>query len=41
MGQVLPRARLYCGTFALQQALYALRDGNTDDFEDGSAARNE
>lgn len=35
MAQLLPRARLYRGTFALQQALYALRDGNREDFEDG------
>jgi hypothetical protein len=32
-----PCAHLYRGTFALQQALYALRDGNTADFEDGIA----
>ncbi|MBC8078368.1 MAG: phosphotransferase [Chloroflexales bacterium] len=38
MGQLLPRARLYRGTFALQQALYALRDGNRADFDDGIAA---
>ena len=38
MEHLLPRARLYQRTFALQQALYALRDGNTEDFEDGIAA---
>jgi aminoglycoside 2''-phosphotransferase len=38
MEQMLPRARLYQGTYALQQALYALRDGNQEDFEDGIAA---
>jgi aminoglycoside 2''-phosphotransferase len=37
IAQMLPRARLYRGTFALQQALYALRDGNPADFEDGMA----
>jgi aminoglycoside 2''-phosphotransferase len=37
MEQMLPRARLYRGTYALQQALYALRDGNQADFEDGIA----
>jgi hypothetical protein len=26
------------GTYALQQALYALRDGNQADFEDGMQA---
>lgn len=31
-------ARLYQGTYALQQALYALRDGNEEDFADGIAA---
>ena len=35
MERMLPRARLYRGTYALQQALYALRDGNREDFEDG------
>jgi aminoglycoside 2''-phosphotransferase len=38
MEQMLPRARLYQGTYALQQALYALRDGNQEDFADGIAA---
>lgn len=38
MEQLLPRARLYQRTFALQQALYALRDGDSEDFEDGIAA---
>jgi aminoglycoside 2''-phosphotransferase len=38
MAQMLPRARLYRGTFALQQALYALRDGNREDFDDGIAS---
>jgi aminoglycoside 2''-phosphotransferase len=37
MQQMLPRARLYRSTFALQQALYALRDGNKEDFDDGIA----
>jgi aminoglycoside 2''-phosphotransferase len=37
MEQMLPRARLYQGTYALQQALYALRDGNQEDFDDGIA----
>lgn len=31
----LPRARFYCGNYALIQALYALRDGDDDEFEDG------
>jgi len=31
----LPRARFYCGNYALLQALYALRDGDDDEFEDG------
>jgi aminoglycoside 2''-phosphotransferase len=35
MQHMLPRARLYRGTFALQQALYALQDGNQADFDDG------
>jgi len=30
-----PRARFYCGNYALIQALYALRDGDADEFEDG------
>jgi aminoglycoside 2''-phosphotransferase len=38
MERMLPRARLYQGTYALQQALYALRDGNQEDFADGIAA---
>ena len=38
MERMLPRARLYCGTYALQQALYALRDGNQTDFDEGIAA---
>jgi aminoglycoside 2''-phosphotransferase len=38
MELMLPRARLYQGTYALQQALYALRDGNQADFADGIAA---
>jgi aminoglycoside 2''-phosphotransferase len=38
MAKPLPRARLYRGTYALQQALYALRDGNQADFADGIAA---
>jgi aminoglycoside 2''-phosphotransferase len=38
MAEMLPRARLYRGTFALQQALYALRDGNEADFLDGIRA---
>jgi aminoglycoside 2''-phosphotransferase len=37
IAQMLPRARLYRGTFVLQQALYALRDGNPADFQDGMA----
>lgn len=35
MEQLLPRARRYRPTFALQQALYALRGGNHEDFADG------
>jgi aminoglycoside 2''-phosphotransferase len=38
MEHLLPRARLYRGTLALQQALYALRDGNQEDFEEGMQA---
>jgi aminoglycoside 2''-phosphotransferase len=38
MAEMLPRARLYRGTFALQQALYARRDGNEADFLDGIQA---
>ena len=34
----LPRARFYCGNYALIQALYALRDNDPDEFEDGIAA---
>lgn len=33
----LPRARFYCGNYALIQALYALRDGDAPEFEDGIA----
>ena len=29
------RAQFYCGAYALLQALYALRDGDQDEFEDG------
>ncbi len=32
---MMQRAHFYRSTYALQQALYALRDGNQDDFEDG------
>ena len=35
MAAMLPRARHYRATFALQQALYARRDGNQEDFDDG------
>ena len=35
MAEMLPRARRYRATFALQQALYARRDGNREDFDDG------
>lgn len=38
MVMLLPRARLYRATFALQQALWALRDGDEAAFEDGIAA---
>ena len=31
----LPRARFYCVNYALIQALFALRDDDTDEFEDG------
>ena len=31
----LPRAHFYCGNYALIQALYALRDGDEAEFEDG------
>lgn len=31
----LARARFYCGNYALIQALYALRDGDMAEFEDG------
>jgi len=34
---LLPRARFYKSTFALQQALYALRDSDQDEFKDGIA----
>lgn len=33
----LPRARFYCGNYALIQALYALRDDDPAEFEDGIA----
>ena len=33
----LPRAQFYCGNYALIQALYALRDGDAAEFEDGIA----
>ena len=33
----LPRARFYCGNYALIQALYALRDNDPVEFEDGIA----
>jgi len=33
----LPRARFYCGKYALIQALYALRDGDAAEFEEGIA----
>lgn len=33
----LARARFYCGNYALIQALYALRDDDADEFEDGIA----
>lgn len=35
MRATLPRVKFIRSTYALQQALYALRDGNQDDFEDG------
>ena len=35
--QHLPRARFYCGNYALIQALYALRDDDMAEFEDGIA----
>ena len=31
------RAKFYCGAYALLQALYALRDGDQAEFEDGIA----
>ncbi len=37
MATMMERARFYRSTYALQQALYALRDGNEDDFADGIA----
>ncbi|GAB4108801.1 MAG: phosphotransferase [Roseiflexaceae bacterium] len=37
MAAMLPRARRYRATFALQQALYALRAGDQAEFEDGIA----
>lgn len=33
----LPRARFYCGNYALIQALYGLRDADMAEFEDGIA----
>jgi aminoglycoside 2''-phosphotransferase len=38
MAALLPRARRYRATFALQQALWALDAGDEEDFEDGIAA---
>lgn len=38
VAKLLPRARLYRATFALQQALWALRNGDAEAFEDGIAA---
>lgn len=35
--RLLPRARFYRGTFALQEALYGLRDGDEESFEHGIA----
>src|SRR5262249_48843436 len=35
MHTTVPRIKFIRSTYALQQALYALRDGNKDDFEDG------
>ena len=35
--EVLPRARFYAGTFALQEALYGLEDGDRGAFESGIA----
>lgn len=37
MTATLDRVRFIRSTYALQQALYALRDGNAEDFEDGIA----
>ncbi len=37
MRATLDRVHFMRGTYALQQALYALRDGNAEDFEDGIA----
>ena len=34
----LPRARFYCRQYALEQALYALRDDDQEEFEDGIAS---
>ncbi|MCY3780651.1 MAG: phosphotransferase [Chloroflexi bacterium] len=34
----LPRARFYCRQYALEQALFALRDNDPAEFEDGIAA---
>ena len=36
--EILPRARFYQRHYALIQALYALRDNDPDEFEDGIAA---
>jgi aminoglycoside 2''-phosphotransferase len=33
--QTIPRVKFIRSTYALQQALYALRDGNKEDFDDG------
>ena len=38
LGAHLARARFYCGQYALIQALYALRDGDEENFDDGIAA---
>ena len=35
--KTLPRARFYAGTFALQEALYGIEDGNQEAFESGIA----
>jgi hypothetical protein len=36
-GAILSRARFYAGTFALQEALYGLEDGDQKAFERGIA----